>query len=137
LNGRNETGGVPELRRPSDFGELSRVATAEAAGLVPAAAGGEKTSLQDWPDEHDGVRCGSRFMPAGYDGRMDLIEFVATIVAFLRVIGGWLGLIEKQVEPSPPDPTAEHRPDGRAVPMLIVDDDKPPLPPPAPFPGID
>jgi hypothetical protein len=103
--------------------------------LLPQEA--RKTSLQDSSDEHNGVRCGFRFRPARYDGTMDLIEFVAEIVAFVRAIGGWLGLIEKQAEPSPPDPTAEHRPDGRAVPMLIVDDDKPPLPSPAKFPGID
>jgi hypothetical protein len=45
-------------------------ATAKVAGLVPAAAGGEKISLQDWSDEHDSVRGGFRFTLARYDGGM-------------------------------------------------------------------
>jgi len=68
---------------------------------------------------------------------MDFIEFVAEIVAIFRAIGIRLGWIDDSPEPSPPDPTAEHCPDNRAVPMLIVDDQKPPLPPPGQFPGVD
>jgi hypothetical protein len=67
---------------------------------------------------------------------MDIIEFVAEMVALVRAIGVRLGLIKKPPEPSPPDPTAEHCPDSRAVPMLIVDDQKPPLPPPGQFRGV-
>jgi hypothetical protein len=47
---------MTDLQRPSDFGELSRAATAKVAGLVPAAAGDGKSSLQDSTDEHNGER---------------------------------------------------------------------------------
>ncbi len=45
------------------------------------------------------------------------------IVAAWREVAAWLGLVEKPAVPGPPDPAAEHRPDRRAVPMLIVTDD--------------
>ena len=126
-----------------DIGEVKRIkrmpsATAKVAGLIPAAAGGEKSSLQDSADGHTMAWAAvSRFKRTGKHRIMDLVEFVAEIVAVLRAICAWLGLVEKPAEPSPPDPTAEHRPDGRAVPMLIVDDRKPPLPPPERFSGVE
>ncbi len=52
---------------------------------------------------------------------MGIAELIR-IVDALREIGGRLGLVEQPPVPSPHDRAAEHRPDPRPVPTLVVDD---------------